>query len=44
MTDHALSLQLSRSVNAVRIMRERRGIAPHPDSQAWRDVPGAGQP
>jgi hypothetical protein len=44
MTDHALSLQLSRSVNAVRIMRERRGIAPHPDSQAWRDVPGAGSP
>jgi hypothetical protein len=25
-------------------MRERRGVKPHPDSQAWRDVPGAGQP
>jgi hypothetical protein len=44
MTDHALALRLWRGVNAVRIMRERRGIAPHPDSQAWRDVPGAGRP
>jgi len=44
MTDHALSLQLSRSVNAVRIMRERRGIAPHPDQPRWRDALGAGSP
>jgi hypothetical protein len=44
MTDHALALQLWRSVNAVRSDRVRHGIAPHPDQQAWRDVPSAGQP
>ena len=31
MTDHALASRLSRTVNAVRISRLRRGIAPHPD-------------
>ena len=44
MTDHALALRLSRSVNAVRIMRLRRGVAPHPDQRTWRDAPGAGRP
>jgi hypothetical protein len=44
MTDHALALRRSRSVNAVRIMREKRQIVPHPDSQAWLDMPGAGLP
>jgi hypothetical protein len=44
MTDHALALQLSRSVNAVRIMRLRRGVSPHPDQRTWRDAPGAGRP
>jgi hypothetical protein len=44
MTDHALALRLSRTVNAVRIMRLRRGVAPHPDQRTWRDAPGAGRP
>jgi hypothetical protein len=30
--------------SAVRSERVRHGIAPHPDSQAWRDAPGAGRP
>ena len=44
MTDHALASRLSRTVNAVRITRLRRGIAPHPDQRTWRDAPGAGRP
>jgi hypothetical protein len=44
MTDHALALRLWRSINGVRIMRERQGSKPYPDSQAWLDVPGAGLP
>jgi hypothetical protein len=44
MTDHALASRLSRSVNAVRIMRLRRGVAPHPDQRTWRALPSAGRP
>jgi hypothetical protein len=44
MTDHALAARLSRTVNAVRIMRLKRGIAPHPDQRTWWDVPSAGRP
>jgi hypothetical protein len=44
MTDHALALRLARSVSAVRIMRLRRGVAPHPDQRTWREAPGAGRP
>jgi hypothetical protein len=44
MTDHAVALRLSRTVNAVRIMRLKRGVAPHPDQRTWRDAPGAGRP
>jgi hypothetical protein len=44
MTDHALASRLSRSVNAVRIMRLRREVAPHPDQRTWRDASGAGRP
>jgi hypothetical protein len=44
MTDHALASRLGRTVNAVRIMRLKREVAPHPDQRTWRDVPGAGRP
>src|SRR6516225_5571277 len=44
MSDHALAARLSRTVNAVRIMRLKRGVAPHPDQRTWRDAPGAGRP
>ena len=44
MPDHPLAARLSRSVNAVRIMRLKRGVAPHSDQRTWREAPGAGRP
>src|SRR5262249_39652655 len=42
--DYALALRLWRSVNAVCLMRERRGIAPLAHQGGWEEAASAGQP